>query len=82
MDQPSHLVICVRNEGAEDLQVLKIYRRMPDEVAEPRGFLRVVDDSGEDYLYPKSNFLALPVPRSLERQLETIAQERSRVEIA
>lgn len=76
------LIVCVRNVGAEDLQVLKIYRRMADEVAETRGFLRVVDESGEDYLYPESSFLALPVPRSLERQLETIAQERSRAEIA
>lgn len=82
MAHQAHLVICIRNEGAEDLQVLKVYRRIPDERAETKGFLRVVDESGEDYLYPESSFLALPVPRSLEQQLETIAQERSRAEIA
>jgi len=57
MTQPSHLVVCVDAEGAEDLQVLKVYRRLPDETAESRGFLRVIDDSGEDYIYPAIAFL-------------------------
>jgi hypothetical protein len=82
MSQPSHLVICVGNEGAEDLQILKLYRRLPDEAAESKGFLRVIDDSGEDYLYPESSFLPLPLPRPLEQQLESLAEERSRAEIA
>jgi hypothetical protein len=82
MSQPSHLVICVGNEGAEDLQVLKVYRRLPDQAAESRGFLRVIDDSGEEYLYPESAFLPLRLPRPLEQQLESLAEDRSRVEIA
>lgn len=82
MSLPSHLVICVRNEGAEDLQILKVYRRLLDRSAESKGFLRVVDDSGQDYLYPESAFVSLPLPRALEEQLETLAEKRSGVEIA
>lgn len=82
MSQLSHLVICVGNEGAEDLQILRVYRRVPDPAAESKGFLRVIDDSGEDYLYPESSFLPLPLPRPLEQQLESLAEERSRAEIA
>lgn len=82
MTQPTHLVICIGNEGAEDLQVLRVYRRLPDGAAESKGFLRVIDDSGEDYLYPEECFLPLPVPRALEEKLEAVAAERSRVGIA
>jgi hypothetical protein len=81
MSQLSHLVICVGNEGAEDLQVLRVYRRVPDPAAESKGFLRVIDDSGEDYLYPESAFKPLPLPRPLEQQLETLADQRSRIGI-
>ncbi|MGH9361052.1 MAG: hypothetical protein ACRD2T_03990 [Thermoanaerobaculia bacterium] len=72
-----HLLICVANDGAEDLQVLKIYRRIPDSSAEAKGFVRVVDDSGEDYVYPQANFLSLPLPESLAQQLEELAAERA-----
>ena len=82
MTQPSHLVVCIQAEGADDLQVLKVYRRLPDAAAESKGFLRVIDDSGEDYLYPESAFLTLAVPPSLERRLESLAEERSRAGIA
>ena len=77
MSTPPHLLICVANQGAEDLQVLKIYRRLPDEEAASKGFVRVIDDSGEDYLYPESAFLSLPLPPALEQQLEGLAAGRS-----
>lgn len=82
MTQPTSLVICIADEGAEDLQVLRVYRRLPDGAAESKGFLRVIDDSGEDYLYPETAFLPLPLPRWLEERLENLAEERSRVGIA
>jgi hypothetical protein len=62
--------ICVRNEGCEDLQLQKIYSVLPDEKADRAGYLRVIDDSGEDYLYPAGNFVitspiaATPAPPS------------------
>jgi hypothetical protein len=73
MNPTPHLLICVSNDGADDLQVLRVYRHLPDETAESRGFFRVIDDSGEDYLYPQASFLPLPLPPALERQLEGLA---------
>ncbi|HXU46627.1 MAG TPA: hypothetical protein VN783_13960 [Thermoanaerobaculia bacterium] len=66
-------VICIANEGAEDLQILKVYRRLGDDDAEAKGFLRVIDDSGEDYLYPRSAFAVLPLPAALEEKLSGLA---------
>lgn len=74
----SHLVICVNKEGAEDLQILRVYRRLDDAVAEARGFVRVIDDSGEDYLYPEAAFLPLPLPPALEQKLEGLAADGKR----
>ena len=82
MTRPPHLVVCVGNEGAEDLQILKVYRRLTEPIGESEGLLRVIDDSGEDYLYPESYFVSLPLPRPLEQQIETLAEKRSRVERA
>ena len=52
-------VICVRNDDCEDLELRKVYRVQPDEAASQAGFLRIVDESGEDYLYPESYFAAV-----------------------
>ncbi len=60
-------VICVRMEGADDLEVRKLYRVLPDEPAAARGHLRVVDESGEDYLYPAEWFVAVELPEEAER---------------
>lgn len=68
-----HLLICISAEGAEDFQVLKVYRRLPDESAEVKGFFRVIDDSGEDYLYPQGYFHELPLSPALEGELEGLA---------
>ena len=73
MADSSSLLICVSNDGAEDLQVMKVYRRLRDEAAERHAMVRVVDDSGEDYLYPRALFLGLPLPPALERRLEGLA---------
>ncbi len=60
-------VICVRTEGADDLEVRKLYRVLPDEPAAARGHLRVVDESGDDYLYPAEWFVAVELPEEAER---------------
>jgi hypothetical protein len=44
MSPAPQLLLCVANQGAENLQVFKVYRRLPDEGAEGKGFFRVVDD--------------------------------------
>jgi len=56
-------VICVRNEGFEaSLAVRKLYRVLPDQEAEAQSLIRVVDETGEDYLYPAELFAAVDVP--------------------
>ena len=59
--------ICIRNRGAEDLDVRKVYRVLPDKAAAAAGYLRVIDDSGEDYLYPSSYFVFVALPAGAKR---------------
>lgn len=55
-----HFAICVRNEGYRaSLDLRKLYPALPDEFAEEHGMIRIVDESGEDYLYPASYFVRL-----------------------
>ncbi len=63
-------VVCVNNEGyPASLELHKIYRVMPDEGAAADGDVRVVDESGEDYLYPTSYFAPIKVPADVEESL-------------
>jgi hypothetical protein len=73
MAETPHFVICVRNEGCEDLQLRKLYQVLPDESAARSHFIRVIDDSGEDYLYPDGNFLSVALPASVEDALAALA---------
>ena len=62
--------VCVKNKGYEaSLEIGKLYRVIPDEKAERHGYLRIVDESGEDYGYASTRFFAIDVPRPLERVL-------------
>jgi hypothetical protein len=54
--------ICTSNQSCEDLQLRKIYRILPDRTATAEGYVRVIDDSGEDYLYPDHYFLVIDLP--------------------
>ncbi|NQT53959.1 hypothetical protein HQ576_18035 [bacterium] len=56
-------VLCVRNDECDDLDTRKVYRVLPDEGADQDGYLRVVDESGESYLYPASYFVAIELPK-------------------
>ena len=59
-------VICVENRGADDLEVRKVYRALDDKEAAAAGYIRVVDESGEDYLYPSSFFVTLDLPQAVQ----------------
>ena len=63
------LAVCLRNDGAEDLVVRRIYVVLPDAAAAERGYLRVVDESDEDYLYPADYFRELTLAPELEQAL-------------
>ena len=62
-------VLCVRNDEAEDLDLRKIYEVLPDRKASQDGYLRVIDESGEDYLYPESYFVAITLPAAAQEAL-------------
>ena len=55
--------VCVRNEECDDLEIRKIYQILPDSRAARDGYVRVVDESGEDYLYPESYFVPVRLPQ-------------------
>jgi len=63
-------VLCIENKDCDDLEKRKIYQVLPDEEAEQEGYLRVIDESGEDYLYPRSYFVAVQLPREAQEALE------------
>lgn len=62
-------VICIRNDGAEDLEIRKIYQVLSDERAAKDKHIRVIDESGDDYLYPAEFFIPLTLSREMERAL-------------
>ncbi len=63
-----NLLLCVRNDGYEaSLERRKIYQALPDRDAAKHQQVRVVDESGEDYLYPATFFAPIKLPRSLRK---------------
>ena len=61
--------ICVANEGYDDLEVWKVYQVLPDAKAAGVGCIRVIDESGEDYLYPADRFVAVDFPKDVRARL-------------
>ena len=63
-------VLCIDNKGYEaSLIPRKIYEVIPDDQAEQDDFVRVIDESGEDYLYHKNHFVFVELPEEVERVL-------------
>ncbi len=61
-------VVCVDNRGYQaSLEPRKIYEVIPDKTASRRALIRVIDESGEDYLYPRKLFVPIDVPKSIEK---------------
>jgi hypothetical protein len=66
--QAKQLVICVDNHGyPAALEKRKIYLALRDTEAEKHGLLRIVDESGEDYLYPKTFFRSIDLPQGVKK---------------
>lgn len=62
--------VCINNPGyPASLELYKIYRVLPDKYAEKDGDLRIIDESGEDYLYSASYFVPIKVPERVEQAL-------------
>ena len=63
--------LCVNNEGYEAaLELRKLYQVLPAEANDPADWLRIVDESGEDYLYNGERFLLLILPRDMQAVVE------------
>lgn len=60
---------CIRTDDCDDLEVRKIYQVLPDARASRDGYLRIIDESGEDYLYPESYFVLLKLPPKAQEAL-------------
>ena len=58
--------LCVRSDDCEDLEIRKVYQIIPDQEATREGYIRVTDESGEDYLYPESYFVPIELPQEAE----------------
>ncbi|MDE0299484.1 MAG: hypothetical protein OXN17_12695 [Candidatus Poribacteria bacterium] len=54
--------LCIEDIDCDDIEKRKLYQALPDEEASQEGYLRVVDESGEDYLYPESYFIFIQLP--------------------
>lgn len=66
----TRFAICINNSGyPDDLKVRVVYQILPDESAAESNFVRVVDETREDYLYPASYFIPIEVPREAEDTL-------------
>jgi len=69
-NQGPRFAVCVRNEGYEaSLELHKIYRVVPDLDADRESDVRVIDESGEDYLYPADWFVSIEVPEAVQLSL-------------
>lgn len=66
-------LLCIRNEDCEDLEPRKLYLVLPDETAAADGYVRVIDESGEDYLYPQEYFFPIELPKAAEKALLSAA---------
>jgi hypothetical protein len=63
-------VVCLKNNGYEaSIEPRKIYQVLPDKEAESHKMIRVIDESGEDYLFPASLFAPISLPQTLVREL-------------
>jgi len=63
-------VVCINNSDyPASLELHKIYRVLVDKDAAEEGDIRIIDESGEDYLYPSSYFVPIQVPQTVEESL-------------
>jgi len=68
--QKAIFMLCIEDRDCEDLEKRKIYQVLPDDAASKEGYLRVIDESGEDYLYPESYFVLVQLPSEAQDALQ------------
>ena len=71
----TRFVLCIHNRGSEDLEPRKVYQILPDRAAVREGYIRVIDESGEDYLYRADYFVPVALPLVIACVLASSATE-------
>ncbi len=62
---PGQFLLCIKNDNYPALlEVRKVYQVIPDATAAARGLVRILDESGEDYLYPQDYFISIELPQA------------------
>ena len=69
VDPKSEFALCIEDRDCDDLEKGKVYPSIPDEDAAKEGYMRIVDESGEDYLYPESYFVLVDLPQKAQDAL-------------
>src|SRR5262249_12220533 len=69
-----NFAVCIATSGDEDLEVCKVYRILLDATAAEVGCLRVIDESGEDYLSPAERFMMLDLPQAERERLLAVLE--------
>ena len=69
--------LCVEDGGMEDLEARKVYQVLPDPEANREGYVRVIDESGEDYMYPSDLFVPVKLPAAVARRLRRRTEART-----
>ena len=70
-DKPKRFAVCIRNdEYEESLELLKIYELLDDAEALKHNMIRVIDEEGEGYLYPRDGFLPIELPAEVEEVVD------------
>jgi hypothetical protein len=72
----SSFALCVEDGGMEDLEARKLYQILPDREAVRDGYIRIIDESGEDYIYPSDLFVPVKLPAAVVRRLREPARSR------
>jgi hypothetical protein len=74
MSEQKHFAVCVENgDYAGTLELKKLYEVIDDPSAEKRNYVRIIDESGEDYLYPRAWFLPVQLAPNVEEALAQLA---------
>ena len=77
-EKERQFAVCIRNDGYEEsLEPRKIYEILDDSKAHQHGMIRVIDEEGEDYLYPQEWFLSIELPASIEQAVLDLTHRSS-----
>lgn len=70
--QQKRFVVCIANEGCDDLELRKLYLVVTDRGPHEEGYVRVIDESGEDYLYPEKHFAPVELSEDIAAALSAV----------